>query len=338
MIDNQIKDSGLQQSRLDAQRRTLQMASLSQDDYRRILRLLQLLCDASCAWISLLGQHEDTLLEGLDIPHGAPPSLAERVIASEGLFECGSADCDGQLRSHPWCSEHELGWLAAYPLFSPEGYAIGCVAIAANQPRHMDIRHRLAFVDLVSMLETEMQLRFLLSTQAPALRSLMQQPLREQGHLLDASGMDDLLHYSYTRCRLEGRPYALALVELDPLAQQALDVDQTEELQQAAASRLLRTLRAGDLIGSWHQQGLLVLLPGVDAEELYSVGDKLVQSLYDKVDVGLRQLDLSASLGLVGVRQLQPRLSTDTLLTAAQHALQQAVSAGRNRARVQLLS
>ena len=55
MIDNQIKDSGLQQSRLDAQRRTLQMASLSQDDYRRILRLLQLLCDASCAWISLLG-------------------------------------------------------------------------------------------------------------------------------------------------------------------------------------------------------------------------------------------------------------------------------------------
>ena len=92
MIDNQIKDSGLQQSRLDAQRRTLQMASLSQDDYRRILRLLQLLCDASCAWISLLGQHEDTLLEGLDIPHGAPPSLAERVVWDKRLFSRGAGD------------------------------------------------------------------------------------------------------------------------------------------------------------------------------------------------------------------------------------------------------
>lgn len=337
MTEFTAPDSQLKRSRLDAQRRALHMASLSQDDYRRILRLLQLLCDANCAWISLLGEQEDTLLEGLDIPAGAPPSLAERIIASEGLFECASADCDGQLRSHPWCSEHELGWLAAYPLFSPEGHAIGYVAVAANQPRSMDIRHRLAFVDLVSMLETEMQLRFLLSTQAPALRALMQRPLRETGHLMEPDGMADLLHYSYTRCRLEGRPYALALVELDPLTQAELDIEQRDELQQAAASRLLRTLRAGDLIGAWQDHGLLVLLPGVDAEELYSIGDKLVQSLYDKVEIGSRQIDLSASLGLVGLAVLTPRQSTDMLLTAARHALEQAIEAGRNRARIQRL-
>lgn len=176
MTHQSTHDSHLLHIRLDAQRRALQMASLSQDDYRRILRLLQLLSDAECAWISLLSEDQDQLLEGLDIPAGFPPSIAQRVIAGEGLFECSSADCDPQLRSHLWCSEHELGWLAAYPLHSPEGHAMGIVAVAAREPRSLDIRQRLALVDLVNLLEVEMRLRFLLASQP-------QCPFRNVHHL-----------------------------------------------------------------------------------------------------------------------------------------------------------
>jgi GGDEF domain-containing protein len=342
MTNQSIHDSHLMGIRLDAQRRALQMASLSQDDYRRILRLLQLLSDAECAWISLLSEDQDQLLEGLDIPTGIPPSITQRVIAGEGLFECGSADCDPQLRSHPWCSEHELGWLAAYPLHSPEGHAMGIVAVAAREPRSLDIRQRLALVDLVNLLEVEMRLRFLLASQPQALRKQMHSIslANQQGgaKLLDPAEISDLLHCSYTRCRLEGRAYALALVELDPLSTGQLDAQQAEELQLAAANRLLRNLRMGDLLGLWHQDRLLVLLPGVDSEELYGVGDKLVHSLDDVVDLESRSLSLTASIGLVGVQQLKERLDLDLLLHAAGEALGQAIDAGRNRARVQPLT
>jgi GGDEF domain-containing protein len=342
MTNQSIHDSHLMGIRLDAQRRALQMANLSQDDYRRILRLLQLLSDAECAWISLLSEDQDQLLEGLDIPTGIPPSIAQRVIAGEGLFECGSADCDPQLRSQPWCSEHELGWLAAYPLHSPEGHAMGIVAVAAREPRSLDIRQRLALVDLVNLLEVEMRLRFLLASQPQALRKQMHSIslANQQGgaKLLDPAEIADLLHCSYTRCRLEGRPYALALVELDPLSTGQLDAQQAEELQLAAANRLLRNLRMGDLLGLWHQDRLLVLLPGVDSEELYGVGDKLVHSLDDVVDLESRSLSLTASIGLVGVQQLKERLDLDLLLHAAGEALGQAIDAGRNRARVQPLT
>ena len=339
MTNQPTTELNLLRIRLDAQRRTLQMASLSQDDYRRILRLMQLLCDAECAWISLLGEEQDQLLEGLDIPSGLPPAISQRVIAGEGLFECSSAEYDPQLRSHAWCSEHELGWLAAYPLHSPEGHPIGIVAVAAREPRSLDIRHRLALVDLVNLLEVEMRMRFLLASQPQALRKQMHSiSLADQqggAKLLEPEEISDLLHCSYTRCRLEGRPYALALIELDPLANQPLTMPQAEELQLAASSRLLRNLRMGDLLGLWHQGRLLVLLPGVDAEELYGVGDKLVQSLDDVVDLESISLSLTASIGLVGIQQLSACPDLDQLLQTAQAAMQQAIEAGRNRSRIQ---
>jgi len=342
MTHQSTHDSHLLHIRLDAQRRALQMASLSQDDYRRILRLLQLLSDAECAWISLLSEDQDQLLEGLDIPAGFPPSIAQRVIAGEGLFECSSADCDPQLRSHLWCSEHELGWLAAYPLHSPEGHAMGIVAVAAREPRSLDIRQRLALVDLVNLLEVEMRLRFLLASQPQALRKQMNSiSLANQqggGKLLDPAEIADLLHCSYTRCRLEGRAYALALVELDPLATQTLTPQQIEELQLAAASRLQRNLRLGDLLGLWHQGRLLVLLPGVESEELFGVGDKLVHSLDDVVDLESRSLSLTASIGVVGIQLLKERLDLELVLHAAREALGQAILAGRNRVRIQQLT
>lgn len=333
---NMLASTPLSAQRLDAQRRTLQMANLGPEEYGRILRLLTLLCAADAAWIALLGPDGDLLLEGLDIPAGPPPTLAQRTMDGEGLLECDLAGGDPALHGHPWSREHGLGWLASYPLTSPEGHAIGCVAVAAATTRALDISQRLALVDLVSLLETEMRLRFLLSTQPQTLRQHLPTP-GPQGGLLGAGDMTDLLHYSYTRCRLEQRPYALALVELDAFHQLDLTEDQADILQQAAVSRLLRCLRLGDLVGAWADRRLLVLLPGVDADELYSISDKLVKALDDKVDCEGQHVSLAASIGLVGIPQPRAREQSDLLVLCAEHALQQAIEAGRHRARLQLM-
>lgn len=218
---------------------------------------------------------------------------------------------------------------------------MGIVAVAAREPRSLDIRQRLALVDLVNLLEVEMRLRFLLASQPQALRKQMNSiSLANQqggGKLLDPAEIADLLHCSYTRCRLEGRAYALALVELDPLTQ-TLTPQQIEELQLAAASRLQRNLRLGDLLGLWHQGRLLVLLPGVETEELFGVGDKLVHSLDDVVDLESRSLSLTASIGVVGIQLLKERLDLELVLHAAGEALGQAILAGRNRVRIQQLT
>ena len=219
---------------------------------------------------------------------------------------------------------------------------MGIVAVAAREPRSLNIRQRLALVDLVNLLEVEMRLRFLLASQPQALRkqmnSISQANQQGGGKLLDPAEIADLLHCSYTRCRLEGRAYALALVELDPLATQTLPPQQIEELQLAAASRLQRNLRLGDLLGLWHQGRLLVLLPGVESEELFGVGDKLVHSLDDVVDLESRSLSLTASIGVVGIQLLKERLDLELVLHAAGEALGQAILAGRNRVRIQQLT
>lgn len=340
MTTSPQQDTTSTSARLASLERTLALSTLSGDQYRRILRLAQQLCHADCAWIAVLDELGDRVLESLDIPVGEPPALCERVIAGNGLFECNEAECDPQLRSHPWCSEHELNWLAAYPLRNPEGHSIAVLVLGTCRGQSLDIRHRLALVDLVHLLEVELQLDFMLTTQASALRKRMQttpHPDRERGiSLADPTTIGDLLYHSYTRCRLEHRPYALALVELDPLADGShlLHKETREELILAAGSRLLRSLRLGDLLGCWYKERLLVLLPGVDGEELYGVGDKLVRALDDNVDLREQTLPLTASIGLVGVAQPKPRMDHEALLQQAENTLQQAVDAGRNRARV----
>ena len=331
-------------ARLASLERTLALSTLSGDHYRRILRLAQQLCHADCAWIAVLDELGDRVLESLDIPIGEPPTLCQRVIAGDGLFECNEAGCDPQLRSHPWCSEHELNWLAAYPLRNPEGHAIGILVLGTCRGQPLDIRHRLALVDLVNLLEVEMRLDFMLTTQATALRKRMlsaPHPERERGIALpEPTAIGDLLYYSYTRCRLEQRPYALALVELDPLnslAPQPPTPATRVELIQSAAARLARTLRTGDLLGTWLNEKLLILLPGVEGEELFGVGDKLVRALDDTVELSSGTVNLTASIGLVGSQNLVERLDHAYLLHAAEDALHKAIQAGRNRARVTLL-
>ena len=82
----------------------------------------------------------------------------------------------------------------------------------------------------------------------------------------------------------------------------------------------------------------LVLLPGVESEELFGVGDKLVHSLDDVVDLESRSLSLTASIGVVGIQLLKERLDLELVLHAAGEALGQAIQAGRNRVRIQQLT
>ena len=336
-------DNATMESRQASLLRTLHLSSLTGDHYRRILRLAQILCHADCAWIAVLGKLGDRVLESLDTPAGIAPTLCERVIACDGLFESNETGCDPQLRSHPWCSEHEINWLAGYPLRNPEGHAIGILALGTVRGHALDLKHRLALVDLVYLLEAEMRLDFMLATHPLALRKhARMSPLTGDGYpgLPEPSHITELLYHTYTRCRLEKRPYALALVELDPLhsiAPQPLTPATRIELIQSAASRLARCLRTGDLLGSWQNERLLVLLPGVEGEELMGVGDKLVRALDDTVELSSGAINLTASIGLIGSNKLVERVEHDYLLHAAGEALQNAIEAGRNRSRVILL-
>ena len=343
MTQSTSTDHSSMESRQASLLRTLHLSSLTGDHYRRILRLAQILCHADCAWIAVLGELGDRVIESLDTPAGIAPTLCERVIASDGFFESNDTGCDPQLRSHPWCSEHELNWLASYPLRNPEGHAIGILALGTSRGHALDLKHRLALVDLVYLLETEMRLDFMLATHPIALRShAKKSPLTGEGYpgLPEPGHITELLYHTYTRCRLEKRPYALALVELDPLnslAPQPPTPATRVEVIQSAAARLARTLRTGDLLGTWLNEKLLILLPGVEGEELFGVGDKLVRALDDTVELSSGTVNLTASIGLVGSQNLVERLDHAYLLHAAEDALHKAIQAGRNRARVTLL-
>lgn len=329
-----MQPQGRQPQRLAALARTLALADLSQEEYQKISRTAQTLCQAECAWISLLAEDGDRLVVGEDLPAGPPPALCQRLLEEESLILCHASE-DPDLRSHPWMQR--LATLAACPFHNAEGHRIGLLCVGLTAAGALSDAQKLGLCDLASLLEGQLLLRFLANSHPQALRQLMLAPKTDQDALTglpDKQGILALLHHSHTRCRLEQRPFALALVELDPIATESLSVQEAQGMLQAAAARLKATLRTGDLLGRWQQDRLLVLLPGLGMDELLGVGDKLVQTLYGTVDQAGQSFRLSASLGLVGLQNLEARLDAAALLQAADVALQQACEAGRNRARL----
>lgn len=333
-MTDEMHPEGRHQQRLAALARTLTLADLPQEAYQKISRTAQTLCQADCAWISLLAEEADLLVVGEDLPAGPPPPLCRRRLDEESLYLCQAGE-DPELRNHPWMQR--LGVIAACPFRNAEGHRIGLLCVGLKAGSALSPDQKLGLTDLASLLEEQLLLRFLACSHPQALRRLMLTPSQDQDALTglpDHQGILALLHHSHTRCRLEQRPFALALVELDPIATEALSVEEARGMLQAAAARLKSTLRIGDLLGRWQQDRLLVLLPGLGVDELLGVGDKLVQTLYGTVDQAGQSFQLSASLGLVGLQSLEARLDAAALLHAAEAALQQACEAGRNRARL----
>jgi diguanylate cyclase (GGDEF)-like protein len=138
-----------------------------------------------------------------------------------------------------------------------------------------------------------------------------------------------------TRCRQDGRPYSMLLLDLDGFKQV------NDRFGHAAGDAALRTvtqalrghLRPGDQLGRYGGEEFAVILPGADATEARVVAERLraaVAALHPDWAPDAAPLTLSGGIAFA----TSERSDFSQLLVRADQALYRAKNAGRNRIEV----
>lgn len=143
----------------------------------------------------------------------------------------------------------------------------------------------------------------------------------------------DRLHQAMTQSQRRGEPMALVFVDLDGF--KAVN-DQYghalgDDLLRALATRMRAALRDGDTLarlGGDEFVAILVDLP--DTQACTPLLQRLLHAASQAVQLGTRQLQVSASLGVTFNPQV-PEVDADLLLRQADQAMYQAKLGGKNR-------
>jgi diguanylate cyclase (GGDEF)-like protein len=145
-----------------------------------------------------------------------------------------------------------------------------------------------------------------------------------------------LLDRELVRARRDGRPLALAMVDID-LFKRVNDAHghlAGDDVIRQVSARLLGAMRASDLLGRYGGEEFVVVLPDCDAAGAADVANRMREAVCAgpiRVGHGI-SLDISVSIGLAAATVEDLASATrDTLVAAADRALYRAKAGGRNR-------
>jgi two-component system, cell cycle response regulator len=101
-----------------------------------------------------------------------------------------------------------------------------------------------------------------------------------------------------------------------------------------AASRMVAALRPYDRLGRYGGEEFLIVAPGCGPEDVVGVAERLrLALLAEPVQTRSGAIDISASFGVISSAQFN-HVDAEALIQAADEALYQAKSSGRNRVQV----
>lgn len=336
-VDGEFSD---EQERLDSLRRMLEIGSPSAGDYVRSVRLARALLSVPIAYVSIIDEHCQCLAAVVGTTDKETPhehSLCLRAVTAGNVVVCHDTRLDPAYSNNPVVNQPPyIRSFAAYPIRSAEGHFIGALCAADTVPRAWTDNELGGLADLAFGLEAIIALRFLSSSHAQALARV--ESLHKAAHidaltqLLNRQGITDMAHHAYTRCRLEGRPFAIALLDLDNFKRinDSYGHEAGDAALVTAAQRLRMALRSADFVGRWGGEEFLVLIPSAEQEELAVIGQRLVEAVHGEVQHGSHRFLVTTSVGVAGTPACQPRFELNALVRRADSALYAAKAAGRN--------
>jgi diguanylate cyclase (GGDEF)-like protein len=126
-------------------------------------------------------------------------------------------------------------------------------------------------------------------------------------------------------------PFSLMLLDLDGLrtVNDKHGRESGDALLQAVVKSLAGCLRACDLLGRWHEDQFLVILPGITEKYSRELGERC-RAMAEKTEVpaGESHVRITISVGMV---RSTPGILLPALLELAQKCLMQSKAAGGNR-------
>ena len=264
-------------------------------------------------------------------------SLCAWTIASGRCFEVPDLLTDSRFSGTDVASAG-LRFYAGAAVHDPQGLPVGTLCVFGHEPRRLSEADRDGLVELAGVVSAQLELLHAASTQAAALErartALSHQALHDPlTGLPNRVRLDEHLTEALTASGTTGAGVAVCFLGLDQFKRvnDSLGHATGDRLLQAVAERLRALLGAGDLLGRFSGDEFVVARAGIrddDAEHLSA----LLTGAFDRpFDVDGTPVSVTASIGVAVGR---PPQTSDSLLQAADAAMQDAKSRGCGRTRV----
>lgn len=261
--------------------------------FDRITRMARNMFDVPIALVSLVDENRQWFKSYYGLSVFETPmeiSFCGHTILSETLFVVEDALQDSRFSDNPLVTgEPHIRFYAGHSLEGGNGLKFGTLCIIDNKPRVLDQREKTLFLDLVSMVESELQ-----AIQMATIDELTGITNR-RGFMLLA---EKCLQYAF---RVQ---FQLSLLFLDLNAFKAINDkfghDTGDDALRQMAKILCNVFRDADIVARLGGDEFVVLLPGACEEHGQRVQERLNKALEHFNANNGKLYQLSCSMGIIG--------------------------------------
>jgi diguanylate cyclase (GGDEF)-like protein len=310
-------------ARMDTLERYDVLDTSSEEAFDRITRLCCRIFDVPISTVTFLDGHRQWFKsrQGLEETETSRHlAFCQVPIIERHPLVVPDALEDPRFRDHPLViGEPHVRFYAGVPIGGADGEPIGTICAMDKKARAFDAQNLDILCDLARLVETELELRLLASTDSLT-GALSRRAFRQEGQ----------------------RAIDLALRHRYDLSCLAIDLDHFKAINDAAGhaagdsvlratlESCMRILRKSDLIGRLGGEEFAVILPHAGLAEAHSVAEKLREAIERQAIGGPPALaSVTASFGVTAMGRAATDI--DALLGNADRALYEAKASGRNR-------
>lgn len=294
-----------------------------EESFDRITRLARMVLQTPIVLVSLIDRDRQWFKskQGLALSETSRDiSFCAHAIQRDVPMVVRDACADPRFRDNPMVlGEPLIRFYVGVPLRTPDGHNIGTLCAIDQQPREPSADQIAVLQDLARLVVDELELRQMAVTDS------LTGALTRRGFMREA---DKALE----QARRYGHPLSCIALDVDrfKLVNDTYGHPTGDRVLRAIAASCRSVMRAVDQLGRLGGEEFAILLPETSQDGAAAVAERLRQQIAaTRLETDSGSLSVTASFGVAAISP--DRNTIETALAAADEALYQAKTTGRNR-------